>query len=202
MEWSQVGEAVVVTPVCVLRVGKGFGPQHAQWLARQVPGIVCLSDVDVKGVETIPLRSKWPGWWAKMEAFDVTLIGGDVLLMDLDTVVFQLPDTPKATTVLDDFYRPRLMGSGFMFLKAEDRRQCFDKFKSNPRLHIATCVTRERHGDQGFLNPLIGNSARWGQEVRSFKVHCKAGVPHGTKVVCFHGKPRPWDAGADWIPKL
>lgn len=202
MERPRVGEALVAQPVCVLRVGKGFGPQHAQWLARQVPGIVCLSDVDVPGVDTVPLRTKWPGWWAKMEAFDTTLIGGDVLLMDLDTVVFQLPQMPSTTTVLNDFYRPRLMGSGFMFLKREDRKRCFDKFRANPKVHMTTCVTRDRHGDQGFLNPLIGGSARWGDEVRSYKVHCRFGVPHGTKVVAFHGTPRPWDAGVEWVPAL
>jgi hypothetical protein len=196
-----LGEEVVAV-VCVLRVGKDFGPQHAQWLARQVPGIVCLSDQEVPGVETIPLRTKWPGWWAKMEALDARLIGGDVLLIDLDTVVFELPDMPRETTVLDDFYRPTLMGSGFMYLTEADRKRCFNLFCQRPELHMLRCGTRTRWGDQGFLNPLIGKSKRWGSEVRSYKLHCKDGVPHGTKVVCFHGKPRPWDVDADWIPPM
>lgn len=58
---------------------------------------------------------------------------------------------------------------------------------------IARCTTREAWGDQGFLMPLIGKRARWGANVRSYKVHCRNGVPRGTDVVCFHGKPRPWD---------
>jgi hypothetical protein len=49
------------------------------------------------------------------------------------------------------------------------------------------------YGDQGFLMPLIGKSARWGCNVVSYKVHCKRGIPRGTDVICFHGKPRPWD---------
>lgn len=188
--------------LCVLRSGGDYGPEHVQWLARQVPGIVCLSDVFVHGVPTIPLRESWPGWWSKMEAFDPDLISGDVLLMDLDTVVLELPVMPDHTTVLHDFYRPRLMGSGFMFLKEADRVRCWQTFNRDPKRWMRECTTRERWGDQGFLHPLIGGSAKWGAEVRSFKVHCANGVPEGTKVVCFHGKPRPWDARQAWIPGM
>jgi hypothetical protein len=192
----------VTTVLCVLRKGKEFGPIHAQWLARQVPGIVCLSDQPVEGVQTIPLRTSWPGWWAKMEAFDTGLVRGDVLLMDLDTVVLELPAMPDRTTVLQDFYRPQLMGSGFMFLRESDRSRCWEAFKRDPWRHIKECARWPRHGDQGFLQPYIGNAAKWGAEVKSYKVHCRAGVPAGTKVVCFHGQPRPWAVRDEWVPSL
>jgi hypothetical protein len=192
----------MTTTVCVLRSGKDFGPEHVQWLAAQVPGIVCLSDVPVPGVETIALRTNWPGWWAKMETFDPALVAGDVLLMDLDTVVLELPAMPTETTVANDFYRPALMGSGFMFLTAADRARCWRAFLSDPERHMRECTTRQRWGDQGFLQPLLGHGARWGDEVRSYKLHCQAGVPRGTKVVCFHGQPRPWGVRAPWVPPL
>jgi hypothetical protein len=191
-----------MTRLCVLRRGKDFGPEHAQWLARQVPGLVCLSDQDVPGVPTIGLRTNWPGWWAKMNAFDTSLVPGDVWLIDLDTVVFEMPAQPQRTTVLSDFYRPRLMGSGFMFLTEADRARCFSAFTANPARHMRECTTRLRWGDQGFLNPLLADADRWGDEVRSFKVHCRSGVPRGTKVVAFHGQPRPWACGAAWVPAL
>ena len=191
-----------MTIVCVLRAGKDFRPAHVQWLARQVPGIVCLSDQEVPGVQTIALQKNWPGWWSKIEALDAELIQGDVLLIDLDTVVLELPDMPTVTTVLRDFYRPHQMGSGFMFLTAEDRARCWEAFNEDPQRHMKECVTWERCGDQGFLEPLIGRSNKWGNDVRSYKVHCRFGVPRGTKVVCYHGKPRPWDCGAEWVPKM
>jgi hypothetical protein len=186
----------------VLRAGKDFGPEHVQWLARQVPGLRCLSDQPVPGVPVYALRTNWPGWWAKMEAFDVDLIPGDVLLMDLDTVVFDLPALPTVTTVLDDFFRPALMGSGFMFLTEADRARCFAEFTRDPAGHMARCRTRYAWGDQGFLHPLIGHGARWGSNVRSYKLHCQAGVPPGTQVVAFHGQPRPWNCGERWVPAL
>lgn len=192
----------MTTLLCVLRAGGDFRPWHVQWLAAQVPGLVCLSDQAVPGVPTVALRTRWPGWWAKMEAFDTKLIAGDVLLMDLDTVVLRMPELPAQTTVLPDFYRPDLMGSGFMFLAERDRARCWEVFSRDPARHMRECTTRFRWGDQGFLQPLLGGAARWGDEVRSYKVHCRSGVPPGTKVVCFHGKPRPWDVHTAWVPPL
>ena len=63
-------------------------------------------------------------------------------------------------------------------------------------------MTRSRWGDQGVLQSLIGGATRWGPEVRSYKQHCRAGVPRGTKVVCFHGRPRPWQVKDAWVPPL
>lgn len=184
-----------MTPVCVLRSGGDFRPEHVQRLAAQVPGLVALTDVDVAGVPCVPLHRDWPGWWAKLCAFDVILIAGDVLLIDLDTLVIRMPALPTMTTVLPDFYRPALMGSGFMYLTAADRARCWEVFNKDPAGHMRRCRTRTRHGDQGFLQPLIGNAPRWGSNVVSWKVHCRDGIPAGAEVVCFHGKPRPWEVG-------
>jgi len=197
------GVDAMTTTLCVLRSGGDFAPAHVQWLAAQVPGLVCLSDQQVPGVPTVALRTRWPGWWAKMEAFDADLVPGDVLLMDLDTVVLQMPSLPSVTTVADDFYRPRLMNSSLMFLTAADRARCWRAFASNPERNMQDCRTRERWGDQGFLHPLIGCGARWGEQVRSYKVHVRRqGLPRRTEVVCFHGKPRPWHVSESWVPRL
>lgn len=191
---------------CVLRSGGDFRPEHVQWLARQVPGLVCLSDAPVEGVQTIPLQHDWPGWWAKMAMFSPNVIDGDVLMLDLDTVVLSMPDEPSETTVLQDFTVPSVMGSGFIYVKEADRRRVWDTWMTDPEGHMAACSSWPKWGDQGFLQDHIGQSAKWGGEVRSYKRHCILGVPAGTKVVCFHGKPRPWDvkrSGRDtWIPAL
>lgn len=177
---------------CVLKSGGDFLPIHVLRLAEQVPGITCLSDTPISGVTTIPLKFNWPGWWSKMEAFRPD-IEGNLLLIDLDSTVIRLPSEPSVTTVLPDFYRPELMGSGFMYLTAADRKRVWAEWIKDPIGHMARCRTRECWGDQGFLNPIIGSSARWGEDVRSYKLHCRHGVPEGTSVICYHGMPRPWD---------
>ena len=182
----------MATIVTVLRSGGEYKPEHVKRLAAMVPGLICLSDVRIAGIECRPLMTNWPGWWSKMEAFGPS-IEGDMLLMDLDTTVLRVPELPTVTTVLDDFYRPALMGSGFMYVTEADRDLCWQEFIKNPKGHMARCTTREAWGDQGFLMPFIGKRARWGANVRSYKVHCRNGIPKGTDVICFHGKPRPWD---------
>lgn len=188
-------QAREATKVCALKLGGDFGPEHVQRLEKQVPGLVCISDTPVPGVKTIKPEMDLPGWWIKINAFSPNVIQGDVLLMDLDTLVIRMPELPCATTVLNDFYRPHLMGSGLMYLTAADRARCWEAWMRDPAAHMRRCVTREAWGDQGFLHPLIGKSARWGDNVVSWKVHCKQGIPERADIVCFHGKPRPWDIG-------
>lgn len=191
----------MVTKACVLRSGGDFRPEHVQWLARQVPGLVCLSDVDVPGVETIRLQTDWPGWWAKLEMFG-PLLRGDVLMLDLDTVVREMPLMPTRTTVLRDFTQPDVIGSGFMFVTATDRARCWEAFKRDPVGIMASCTKWPRWGDQGFLMDHLAAAQRWQDvaKVYSYKVHCRSGVPSDAQVVCFHGKPRPWDVRDAWVP--
>lgn len=182
-----------MTPVCVLRSGGDFRAEHVRALARRVPGLVCLADCPVDSVATLPLTTNWPGWWAKMEAFGPS-IRGDILLLDLDTVVLRMPELPVVTTVLPDFYRPQLMGSGFMYVTAADRDRIWIEFTRDPTGHMGRCRTRACWGDQGFLQPLIGHAPRWpADRVVSWKVHCRRGIPESAEVICFHGRPRPWD---------
>lgn len=175
--------------------GGDFKPEHVQRLANQVPGLVCITNEKIEGVETLPMKTEWPGWWCKMNAYDLYLFLGGMLLIDLDTTILELPTMPKETTVLDDFYRPRLMGSGFMFVTEADRKKIYDEWIRNPKGHMKKNRTRNRLGDQGFLLDIIPHAKRWGSEIVSYKKHCKHGVPQGAKVVCFHGKPRPWEVG-------
>lgn len=189
-----------MTPVCVLRSGGDYGPEHVRWLARQVPGIVCLSDVDVPGVEHLALRYGWPGWWSKLELFS-DAIAGDLMFYDLDTVVLSPLSVPDRTTVLRDFYQPDRMGSGLMYITEADKASVWAAWIADPDGHMRRAG---RFGDQSFLQGYIGSAQKWQDvaPVYSYKVHCRGGLPADAAVVCFHGKPRPWSCGADWAPKL
>lgn len=198
----------MVTPVCVLRSGPEYSARHVQALAKQVPGLVALTDAAVPGVTTVPLRYDFPGWWAKLELFSGS-ISGDLLYFDLDTVV--LGDIAPLlaagrTTVLRDFYHPSTMGSGLMYIAEADKAEPWANFVKDPGRIISTHKRFPLWGDQGFLNGYIGRSQKWQDiipgQVVSYKRDCRKGLPPGARVVCFHGKPRPWDISAAWIPKL
>jgi hypothetical protein len=178
--------------LCVLRSGGDFLPEHVQRLARQVPDLVCLSDVPVDDVKTLPLKYAWPGWWAKMEIYRPD-IKGDVFYIDLDTLVIKMPEMPDRTTVLTDFGDSKVIGSGLMYLTEKDRAVIWNAFIENPDKAMAAHL-KWPAGDQGFILPYVKNAQRWQHIARvySYKQHCLKGIPENAHIVCFHGKPRPW----------
>lgn len=198
-------DAVIVT---VLRSGGEYLPEHVVRLQAQCrrwhPGVgfVVLSDVEVPGVDRIALEFGWPGWWSKMEALR---IAGPVLYMDLDTSVVGPLEPLLREALLHRFvalrdFNPqqREMGSGLMAWSGS----CADlyaEFSRDPEGHMRRCSTPRWWGDQGFLEPRTSYRRYWQDllpgAVVSWKKHCASGIPAGARVVCFHGKPRPWEVG-------
>ena len=188
----------------VLRGGGEYHVGHVEKLRdqcmRHAPGIefACLSREDVPG--KIEALHDWPHWWCKMEMFRLP---GPVLYMDLDTVITgnlgPLLDTAlsKQFTVLRDFNpHARDMGSGLMAWSG-DMGDLYRAFKADPARHMAENNSGRWLGDQGFIERHTSARSYWQVEcpgaVVSWKKHCQVGIPGGARVVCFHGKPRPWD---------
>ena len=154
-----------------------------------------------------PLRHDWPGWWSKIEAFRIP---GPCLYIDLDTVIVgdlaPLLEIAKSTvfTVLRDFNpHQRVMGSGLMAW-VDSLGHLYETFRDvGPEKYMAENSTPRWFGDQGFIERTTDGfktpRAYWQDQlpgaVVSYKKHCADGVPPGARVVCFHGKPRPWEAG-------
>ena len=196
------------TVMLVLKSGGEFKVSHVLDLIKQIgPNykVKVLSDVLIEGVETIPLQYDWPGWFSKMELFRPD-IKGDFLYVDLDTIIIsqdldQFFQYSKSA-MLSDFYFPERPASGVMFLKEEDRKLVWDKWIKNPAQNIKYCGV---YGDQKFIGEVIPHSARfkW-PDIVSYKAHIRfpnqgkfekgnGSVPKGAKIICFHGKPRPWE---------
>lgn len=189
----------------VLRNGKEYGPKHVERLHKQISEhvhgaeFVCLSDVEVPG--RIPLKHDWPRWWPKLELCRPDVIGSGLLYFDLDTTIrgpLGAIAGVKDRTALRDFYFPERMQSSMMYITPDAAAVAWEAFTANPNKHMRECVTREKWGDQGFLESVWGKSVQKWQDVApgaicSWKVHCKRGVPEGTSVIIFHGRPRPWE---------
>jgi len=197
--------------VCVLRSGGEYRPQHVTTLYRAVQEFwpvdtllrfAVLTDykmydfTDAAPPELIYLRYEWRGWWAKMELFRSDLLWvGDMLFFDLDTVVVgDLTDIVNVgqLTCLSDFYRPINLASGLMYLPRDRRSTVWTAWDMGKGM-------RNYRGDQEFLRTVWRDEERWQHilpgQVVSYKVHVKPArrVPEGARVVCFHGKPRPWE---------
>ena len=184
----------MITNICVLRSGGDFKPEHVQRLAKSVPSLVCLADCEIDGVKTIPLLYDWPSWWAKMEIFRLD-IKGNLFYLDLDTTVIKMPVMPDADCVLRDFSDNNLIGSGLMYLTEQKRNHIWKVWTQDPDYHMQGNKRWPSWGDQGFLFPYLRNALRWQAfaKVYSYKLDCKNGIPDDAEVICYHGKPRPWD---------
>lgn len=205
----------MLTIACVLRSGPEFRVEHVAALAAGVQRhltlpyrFVCLTDtpsaVEAIGVEALPLRYGWPGWWAKMSLFEPGIFDGPALYIDLDTVVCgQIDDiaTGHRFTVLENFWAPERIGSGLMaWDSAVDLGQIYRRFIADPDVAMRQYVTIERWGDQGFIRfntpvkPDLWQRKHPGIVV-SYRRHVlPAGrVPAGASVVCYGGKARPWN---------
>jgi len=205
------------TVICVLRSGGDFEARHVRRLLEGVqehwpfvggiPPLKCAVLSDLGGdvgdgfpsLDVRPLRSiPWPGWWSKMELFRPDLeVLGDLLYFDLDTtIVGNLTDIVlvRELTMLSDFFRPERQASGMMLLPVEMRREVWVQW-----LAADQSLIRTLRGDQDFLARVFQNKPhRWQDllpgQVISYKVHVQRQrqVPEGARVICFHGRPRPW----------
>lgn len=195
--------------ITVLKSGGEYRAEHVERLAAQcerwAPGVgfACLSDVELpSGISRIALEQDYPGWWSKIEAFRVV---GPVLYMDLDTSIVgplsPLLDVARAHkfVALRDFNpHQREMGSGLMSW-SESMGYLYKQFHRDPQGIMRRCSTPRHWGDQGYIEKETPGRAYWQDllpgAVVSFKKHCARGIPTGARVVCFHGKPRPWEVG-------
>lgn len=184
--------------VTVLKSGGEYRSEHVDRLraqcARFAPDaeFVCLDDER--------LEHSWPGWWSKIETFRIV---GPVLYMDLDTTIIADLTPLLAVAEQHEFvalrdFNPsqREMGSGLMAWSG-DMSRIYDEFADDPHGHMDRCRTPRFWGDQGFIEPLTQGREYWQDllpgAVVSYKKHCRGGVPDGARVICYHGKPRPWE---------
>lgn len=205
-----------VPVVTVLKCGGEYNEGHVEWLQRQIGHpIVCLTDSTrkMKGVVSIPLEHDLPGWWSKLEMFRDDLVLGDFLYADLDTVFLRgvpgwITDL-RETHVLSDMYGGKVINSGLMYLRHEDRPAIWLAFAEDKADAIRECGAG---GDQAFLDRFWSRKARFQNAAPGKVISYKADVlknrfhrPENgdlstADIVCFHGKPRPWQTQEEWIP--
>jgi hypothetical protein len=125
---------------------------------------------------------------------------------DLDTVVRRPLKNPcsKSSLMLQDFYCPDRSASGLMFIRNEDKQHVWNAWLKNP--DITYRGKNNNHGDQGFIADHLPHR-QWQLEtnnsIMSFKAHIRKGqAPESADVICFHGKPRPWEVNESWVPSL
>lgn len=204
----------MVTILSVLRSG---GIYDAEWVRKLRDAVarnitvpyrfVCLSDVEVP-CERIPLEVDWQGWWAKVAMFKPGLITGRTLYFDLDTVltanIDEFTDLPYDFAMLRNFNDPDGVGSGVMWFKDKAPEGVYERFAQEPQRIMDYYEANKLGtymGDQAFIHDTLNREVDTiaSPALRSYKKHCRNGLPEDTAIVCFHGRPRPTEINPDWM---
>jgi len=194
---------------CVLKDGPDYNEEYVRRLVHGCEcsftgdhDVVCLSDkhIDVP-CKVVKLRHNWPGWWSKIELFrpDVFEEYERVIYLDLDTVLVGNTDGlvshPCRFAMLHGFRKPERRASGIMvwegdfsklyYQMVKQERQILVDEKAWDQVFIADNV-REYYCEPDLVQDMIDGVVSYKNHVRG-----KGGLPKGTRIVCFHGRPRP-----------
>ncbi len=203
------------TIVLVLKNGRGFGFRDVELIVRHIngkwesgnkPRIICLWNkaseyYNLGNVELIPLRNNLPGTWSRIQLYSPEMEQyRPFLYVDLDTAIirsleniFTLVKDQSKVIVLEDFYQKRKLATGLVWFPAESAkiRRVWKRMKRGTALGKRMDF---------FLRKVLLPDIFWQNltnTIHDFKPSRKpklAKLPKGTNLVCFHGKPRIFDA--------
>lgn len=201
------------TIVLVLKSGGDFSMQdvllishhiNKKWISEDKPQLVCLWDkasreYELEGVKIIPLNTKYPGTWSR-----IVLYGPEMekyrpfLYIDLDTAVIRslevLFDAVKDKSqfiTLEDFWQPGELATGIMWVPANSSKvtKVYKSFRGLAGRRM-----------DGYLRKVVQADAFWQKITKGiydFKPKTDPLLRHlpvDANVVCFHGKPRIFEA--------
>jgi len=205
--------AEVKTIVLVLRSGGDFKFRdveliarhiNGKWQSRPYPRIICLWDkasttYNLGNIEVVPLPDNLPGTWSRMHLYSPQMeMYRPFLYIDLDTAVIQslenifaLVKDESKFIALEDFWQRGQLATPLVWFP-----------RSSNKITKVWMLFKEARGNRmdNFLRQHIKADLYWQQltnTIVDFKPKTKklAGViPIGTNLVCFHGKPRIFDA--------
>lgn len=186
----------------VFKTGGDYTPEYVNRLANSLAPfgqVTCLTDYEGQlACATHTLAHGWPGWWSKLELFEV-FRSGRTVYFDLDTVVHgdisPLFELSEPFYMLSDFYRPKIPASGVMVWNG-DHSHLTDGFTVEESQKYRTPL---RWYDQGWISSHLREPPKRLQDVcpgliTSYKAH-KPAERQASSIVCYHGQPRPKQTG-------
>jgi len=194
--------------------GDKYSDYHVQRLQRTVKEsltveheFVCITDRAIEGVCCIPPSVDWPGWWGKLA---IPCMGSTRnIWLDLDVVItgsldFLLPYTTDPLAMPWNWAQSGHGGcqSSVMAWGGKiDAAKDFDPSWAHwpPRNEPGIFW-----GDQEYITHLRDTGQLQvvqipEQYVKSYKYHCRNGLPDDCRVVVFHGDPKPETVKENWF---
>jgi len=214
---SQPKQGQEFTVVCVLKTGGDFDAQYVINLKRMLERnltvpfrFICLTDLDrITGCEIFKLRDDLAGWWSKIEIFRPGLLGNGLkIYFDLDTVIIDNVD--ELAFLGGDLYGLRPwnqknraageMAAGLIAWRGNTCDFIYEKFNK--------AMLPAYRSPQDYISKTLNAAGKsWVpiqdvfQSIKSFKRECRHGTPPGTRIVCFHGRPRVHECETGWVKR-
>jgi hypothetical protein len=201
--------------VCVLKTGGDYTKKNVFLLKRQVdkylPAVdkfICYSNIEIKGINTVPLVGDYKGKWSMHEVFREK---GKVLVTGLDTLfvkncdwLFDLADEINR----DTFYGMKTFnkrggktpwGNNPMLWNGDWSHLFWDYLDQQTPYHLKleqSWAYRKLQACGANIKYLDNE----GLGLFSYKHHCRhRGVPDNADIIIFHGKPRPHECTEEWV---
>lgn len=203
--------------VVSVRVGPAYGREYVTILRDMVARNLkidhrfwCVTDdpFPAEGIIWVPHRPELEGWWQKVALFDPDMPWqGRMLYLDLDSaIVGGLDDLAGTEGIIADWHLPGF-NSSVMAWDAGEHADIWTRFHP--------FVPAQLRSDQDWMNALAyGENPRATRRTQtewpilpagwcvSYRSHAVDGPPAVTKVVCFHGRPKPHEVTEGWVPTV
>lgn len=192
--------------------GDKYTDYHVQRLKRTVAEnlsephqFLCVTSRVIPGVTSVPPPVDWPGWWGKLAI--PPMGSGRNIWLDLDVVITGSLDflLPYAAGPLAMPWNWAQSGHGgcqssvMAWGGKVDTMRGFD-----PAWAVWPPSSARLWGDQEWITELRDNKflevvQTPEQYVKSYKYHCRNGLPEDCRVVVFHGDPKPETVREEWF---
>lgn len=171
----------------------------------------CITPKNLPGINCVKPFLPYQSWWSKMNLYAPRMATGPSIYFDLDVIITGNIDYLADYT--DTFSAPAnwaMSGHGgiqssVMAWPGNWYYPCAEIKKDWPGKSTEDGYKIFRGqkiwGDQEYLTMLLGDEWRKIPGIRSYKYHCRNGVPSDARVVVFHGKPDYPEVDTDWIRK-
>lgn len=158
-----------------------------------------------EGVEKWALPADTKGWWNKLRLFlpGLFVTGERVIYFDLDVCITGALDDLVAYdgpfAILTDFHQPAIYNSSVMAFRGGFGAHIWRGWNHAGRPEVAggdQVVIWHQHRCADRLQDLFPGA------FISYKQSARLHLPAGTKVVVFHGHPKPASVKDGWVPRV
>jgi hypothetical protein len=194
--------------------GDKYSDYHVQRLQQTVEEsltvehqFLCVTLRSIPGVTCVPPPVDWPGWWGKLS---IPGMGSDRnIWLDLDVVItgsldFLLPYTEGPLATPWNWAQSGHGGCQSSVMAWGGKIDVAERFNPDWAHWPPVNARGVFFGDQEFITYLRDNRLLEVVQIpepyiKSYKYHCRNGLPDDCRVVVFHGEPKPENVRESWF---